>query len=166
MLISKEYAELNRQMHEQPEFGIIGQRYVEIVREMSASYQTKSILDYGCGKRTMEKALGFDIANYDPAIPGLDKSPMPADIVVCTDVLEHIEFPCLDEVLIDLRRCTKRAFMAVITVVLAGKTLPDGTNPHRIIAPFDWWLPRLNLLWRMTYFNDLKKRFIYIGEPR
>ena len=153
-------------MHEQPEYGVIGQQYVHVVREMCETYRSQEILDYGCGKRTLEKALGFGISNYDPALPGLDKTPVPSDLVVCTDVLEHIEFPCLDEVLNDLRRCTKKAFMAVITVVPAIKSLPDGTNPHRIVAPADWWLPRLNLLWRMVQFHDVKKRFLYVGAPR
>ena len=166
MLISREYADLNRRMHEQPDFGIIGQRYVGIVREMARAYDTRSILDYGCGKRTIEAGLGFPIANYDPALEGLDSPPDPADIVVCTDVLEHIEPECVDAVLDDIRRCTRRAFMATITVVPAQKPLPDGTNPHRSVHPWEWWLEKLNMRWRMTNFQDFRKYFLYIGELR
>lgn len=166
MLISSEYAELNRRMHERPEYGISGTKYVEVVRQMAKAYNTASILDYGCGKRTMEQGLGFPIANYDPAISGLEARPEPADIVVCTDVLEHIEPEFVSEVLDDIQRCTRRALLATVAVVPAAKLLPDGTNPHRSIHPWEWWFRQLDWRWRMTNFADHKSMFLFIGEPR
>lgn len=166
LLISKEYAEINRQMHSRPEYGVMGQEYAHIVEGLAKQYRTASILDYGCGKRTLERALGFPIWNYDPAIEGLDESPKPRDIVTCTDVLEHIEPECLDSVLDDMRRCTLKVLMSVITVVPARKLLPDGTNPHKICEPWEWWHERLNRRWRMTHFADMSKRFVWIGTPQ
>lgn len=165
MLISREYVEQNRRMHERPEYGVIGHTYANIAAGLANHYRTASILDYGCGKRTLEQALGFPILNYDPAIDGLDGIPEPRDIVMCTDVLEHIEPECLDAVLDDMRRCTLVAMMAAITVVPAKKLLPDGTNPHKICEQWEWWHERLSKRWRMTNFVDMRKRFVWIGKP-
>ncbi len=150
-------------MHEQPEYGVIGQTYANLVLALCDRFCSRDILDYGCGKRTMEKALGFHIQNYDPALPGFDSPPAPADIVVCTDVLEHIEPDCLDSVLDDMRRCTKKAFFSVVTVVPAVKLLPDGTNPHKICEPWEWWHERLSKRWRLLSFTDMRKRFVWVG---
>jgi 2-polyprenyl-3-methyl-5-hydroxy-6-metoxy-1,4-benzoquinol methylase len=106
-------------------------------------YGTKDVLDYGCGKRTLETALGFEIANYDPCIPGLDSPPKAHDIVVCTDVLEHIEPECLDAVLSDIRRCTKRVAFLLIATRPAKKFLADGRNAHLIQKDEKWWSERL-----------------------
>jgi hypothetical protein len=167
LLISQEYIEQNRLMHEQtPNYGVLGQRFAGVVRDMARAYGTQDVLDYGCGKCTMERALQWPIKNYDPCIPGLDAKPDPADIVVCTDVLEHIEPDCIDAVLDDLLRCTKRVFFCTVATVPAGRTLPDGSNTHKIVAPWEWWLHKMNDRWRMTNFQDHAKRFLFIGEPR
>lgn len=80
---------------------------------------------------------------YDPGIEELDLKPEPRDMVVCTDVLEHIEPDCVDNVLDDLKRVTKKiAFIDVCTVEAIQK-LPDGRNAHLIIEPMEWWLPKL-----------------------
>lgn len=153
-------------MHERPEFGVEGQKYAGVTRKLSEELRTRDILDYGCGKCSLEAALGFPIRNYDPCIPGLDDRPQPASIVTCTDVLEHIEPECLDAVLADLGALTLQVCMLVIATKPAGKLLPDGTNPHRIVEQWEWWLPRLANHWRMVNFSDMGKRFMYIGRRR
>ena len=167
LLISQEYVEQNRLLHEQrSHYGATGFKFAEVVRDMMKAYRTKDVLDYGCGKRTMESALGTPIRNYDPSLPGLDTRPTPADIVVCTDVLEHIEIDCLDAVIEDLRALTKVVCLLTIATVPSGQTLPDGRNTHLIVAPWEWWLHKINDYWRMTNFQDHGRRFLFIGEPR
>lgn len=145
MLITETYRELNRELHSRNiGFGTSGQRYAEPVRQMMDRYQTMDVLDYGCGKRTLERELGIPIANYDPSIEGLDSPPEPHDIVVCTDVLEHIEPECLDAVLADLRRCTKKAAFLLVATRPAKKVLADGRNAHLIQESFDWWKKRID----------------------
>lgn len=165
MLISKDYAELNRQMHARPEYGVEGQKYAAIVRGLAERARTYDILDYGCGKRTLECALGFPIKNYDPAIEGLDADPEPAQLVTCTDVLEHIEPECLEAVLDHIRSLTLGVAFLAIAVKPAQKLLPDGTNPHKIVHPWEWWMPKLQSRWRMIQFLDMGKRFIFAGTP-
>ncbi len=139
-LISPEYAALNAQLHrENIGYGVGGGKHADIVQKLCKSLDTRSVLDYGCGKGYLAKSLDFPIWEYDPAIPGKDASPRPADLVVCTDVLEHIEPERLAFVLADLRRCVKKIGFFVIHTGPAGKTLPDGRNTHLIQRDKGWW---------------------------
>lgn len=140
-LISESYRELNRQLHEQrPDYGAHGHRWADYVTMLVERMQTKDVLDFGCGKRTLERELGYPIRNFDPALLGLDDTPEPADIVVCGDVLEHVEPEHLDAVLRELQRLTKRVCFMVIATRPAKKTMPDGRNTHLIVQPARWWL--------------------------
>lgn len=117
------------------------------IRGLSHSLRTHDILDYGCGKGTLGAALGFAIQEYDPAVAGKDTAPAPADIVVCTDVLEHIEPDRLEAVLDDLQRLTRRVLYVHVATVPAHKTLSDGRNAHLIVEPWSWWRERMNKRW-------------------
>lgn len=146
MLITDTYRELNRKLHsDQPAYGTSGKfkRHVHAVRCLIETHQSLDVLDYGCGKRTLQDALGFGITNYDPALEGFDATPGPHDIVACTDVLEHIEPDCLADVLADIRRCTKKAAYLVIATRPANKILADGRNAHLIVEDFHWWKTRI-----------------------
>ena len=144
MRISENYRALNAQAHEDdPSWGSTAHQHAPVIKEMMAKFGTADVLDYGCGKRTMEKALGLTIANYDPAIPECAAEPEPHDLVVCTDVLEHIEPECVADVLAHLRALTKRAAYLVICNVPAVKILPDGRNAHVTVQPARWWLKAL-----------------------
>jgi uncharacterized Rossmann fold enzyme len=153
LLITPEYADLNRRLHkENVAYGVGGGRHAPAVLAIAESLQTHSILDYGCGKGYLAKAIDFPIWEYDPAVPGKDEPPRPADLVVCTDVLEHIEPDLLDYVLDDIRRCTKKVAYLVIHTGLATKTLPDGRNTHLIREGEEWWRARLSRLFTVGRF--------------
>ena len=154
MLISESYREQNKQLHKVGDFGNSGRKMAQCVYGMSVAHQTKNILDYGCGQRLLEKALGFPIKNYDPCIEGLDSPPEPANIVVCGDVLEHIEPEYLDAVLDDLKRVTHIVGMFHIDTRPALKTLPDGRNAHLIQQPAEWWFPKLYARWSSVHITD------------
>lgn len=139
-LISPEYRKLNRQMHEARPFGGSGHRWAH--RIIALRIPGESILDYGCGMGTLKDVIP-DIQEYDPAVPGKDKPPKPADLVACTDVLEHVEPECLSVVLKHIREMTLRMAFVVIATRPSRKLLPDGSQPHRIIKPPKWWVMRL-----------------------
>lgn len=139
-VITDKYREQNRLMHEwNPEYGAWSAKHAPVVKQFADALGTTDILDYGCGKRQLEFGLGFAIQNYDPAIPGLDAPPRPADLVVCTDVLEHIEPQCFDAVLVDLKRVTKKQLLVTVATRFANKTLPDGRNAHLMVRDAEWW---------------------------
>ncbi len=143
-MISNEYRELNRRFHqERPDYGTSGQKYAAIVRSLAKRYQAKTILDYGCGKCTLSAALpDLEIYNYDPCIDGLDDRPSSADLVVCTDVLEHVELEYADEVIADLKRLAKNALYILVATGPACKSLPDGRNAHITIKSMEWWMSK------------------------
>jgi hypothetical protein len=143
-LISDEARELNARLHKETlSFGVGGGKHADTVQKLSKALSTTSILDYGCGKSYLAKALPFPIWEYDPAIPGKDESPRPADIVVCTDVLEHVEDGKVQYVLGDLRRCVKRCGYFVIHMGPAQKTYADGRNTHLTQRSQTWWEAKL-----------------------
>jgi len=144
-LISAEYAKLNEQLHKENMFyGVGGGKYAETVLKLKEAIKADSILDYGCGKSYLAKALPFAIWEYDPAIKGKEESPRPADIVISTDVLEHIEPERLLFVLDDLRRCVRKIGYFVISTIPAGKFLADGRNTHLIVHGQNWWSTKLS----------------------
>ena len=145
MLISEEYRSLNKQLHKESQhYGTSGYLHAKQIKELCMSLGTKDVLDYGCGKSTLAKNLPFDIKEYDPCIQGKDSPPKQADIVVCTDVLEHIEPENIDSVLDDIKSLAKKAVFLTIATYPANKTLPDGRNAHLIQEMPEWWVDKLN----------------------
>lgn len=144
-LISKDYLRLNAELHRSNiAYGVGGGRHAPLVKKLCESLATKSVLDYGCGKGYLAKNLDFPIWEYDPAIPGKSDSPRPANLVVCTDVLEHIEPDLLHFVLNDLARCVELVGFFVIHTGPSQKTLSDGRNSHLIQQVPKWWKKQLS----------------------
>jgi uncharacterized Rossmann fold enzyme len=156
-VISASYRDLNIKLHsDNLAYGVGGGKHAERVLAMVAALQKDqgkfpSVLDYGCGKGFLAKSLQFPIWEYDPAIPGKQDSPRPADLVICTDVLEHVEPDCIDIVLDDLRRCMKLVGFFAVHTGPAKKTLADGRNAHLIQEDQAWWTVKLQ-----KYFNIAK----------
>jgi FkbM family methyltransferase len=148
-LISNEMRDLNAQLHkENMYYGTGGSKYAETVTKFAQGLTKEgqappSVLDYGCGKGHLAKSLEFPIFEYDPAIPGKDEPPRPADVVICSDVLEHIEPETLDVVLNDLARVTKQLGYLVIHTGAAKKSYSDGRNAHLIQEGEEWWRAKL-----------------------
>jgi len=104
------------------------------------------------------------VSCYDPAVVGLDDPPSAADIVVCSDVLEHVEPECLLDVMDDLRRVTKWVGIFTVATSPAKKILPDGRNAHLIQKPFDWWCTLITRRFNLKVFASNKCGFLAIVE--
>ncbi|MCP9941952.1 class I SAM-dependent methyltransferase [Cyanobium sp. ATX 6E8] len=109
-----------------------------------------SLLDYGTGKGALVQRLRAElppdvhVQGYDPAMPAFATKPeQPADILVCLDVLEHIEMASIDAVLRDIHALTRQFCYLVIDLQPAVKTLADGRNAHILLAPPEWWVGRV-----------------------
>jgi len=125
-----------------------------LVLDTVNEHKPKAVLDYGAGKGHMGELLfinGYrgDYWPYDPAIPYWAKRPEPAPLVLCLDVLEHIEPDLLDNVLDDLRRVTVDLGIFSVCHREARKTLPDGRNAHLIVQPQEWWTQKLAMRWQI-----------------
>lgn len=144
MLITEDYRKINAVLHGKAGYGIGGHRWAEKVADIANRIGARTILDYGCGKATLaEKLNSFTVSNYDPAIERYSGRPDPADLVVCLDVLEHIEPECLDDVLADIAALTLKQAFLVIATRPARKVLPDGRNAHLILESAGWWTLKL-----------------------
>lgn len=166
--ISEDYRRLNEQLHDSnPNFGVMGERNVENVLMVVEMAGSTDVLDYGCGKGTLAMNLPFDIREYDPAIKTKADKPFPADIVVCTDVLEHIEPEYIDAVLDDLKRLMRRAGLLTVATRPAKKTLEDGRNAHLIIEPLSWWIAKMEDRFKILVINNNNDEvFGIIVEPK
>ena len=71
------------------------------------------------------------------------KPEAPADILLCLDVLEHIEMSSIDAVLRDIHSLTRQFCYLVIDLQPAVKQLADGRNAHILLAPPEWWISRV-----------------------
>lgn len=142
-LVNEKEIALNRSAHKYPEYGAGGHKHAPMVKQLMDAYKTRSVLDYGCGKQTLSDAMGMPIRGYDPAIPGLDAMPEPADIVVCTDVLEYITEEDLPDILEHINSLTRKICLFIISTRTAIKYFHDGTNFHRTVKPANWWLERV-----------------------
>lgn len=154
MLISQAYKEQNAQLHRETEWGGSGQKSAIEVHQKIVAERLLPMLDYGCGRGTLRNALvkmGIgkkEIHEYDPGVVGKDVPPAAQNqfqLVTCTDVLEHIEPDCLDDVLSHIFNlgAENGKFYFVISLRLARRLLPDGRNSHLIVQPVEWWLEKL-----------------------
>lgn len=149
-LISRPYRDLQIELHTRPGgYGDKGDKWAQAVRDLITRFYATSVLDYGCGQGALARALrgkpipGVRIAEYDPAVPGKDGTPLFADLIVVTDVLEHVEPDRLDQALAHLRLLKRKAVFAVIATRASSRTMADGRNAHLIVEQDAWWLETL-----------------------
>lgn len=146
--ISNEYLDLQRQLHERPDYGIASLSFAPVVAEAMSKHGLLSISDYGAGKKNLFRGLvdlgvqPRDYFPYDPVFPEYG-DPKPADLVCCIDVLEHVEPSQLTNVLKELASITTTMGFFSIHMGPAAKVLADGRNAHLIQKPSSWWLPRI-----------------------
>lgn len=165
-LITPEYQALQERFHiDRPDYGRSSARYCDVIQGIAGKMNTRDILDYGCGKACLQKGIPFPIQNFDPCMPEYSRRPQPADIVVCSDVLEHIEPDCLPDVLLDLSTLTREVLFLNVATSPAIKILPDGRNAHLIVETPNWWLFQLLPLFTLTSFQVGKGEFTAIMTP-
>jgi cyclopropane fatty-acyl-phospholipid synthase-like methyltransferase len=119
--------------------------------------QPKSVIDFGCGKGGLVRALreqGIEADGFDPGVKEWQQRPAKTyDLLTCLDVFEHVEPSHLVAMLDELRALADRALM-VISHVPAGKRLPDGRNAHLIIKPRNWWEPLIAERWAIESWTE------------
>jgi hypothetical protein len=146
--ISPEYQKQQEWLHENTDYGVASIKYAPLVSQVIERLEITHLLDYGCGAKmnllkhlkTKEK---LTYQAYDPGVPDLSSAPVPAQMVCCIDVLEHIEPEFLDNVLDHLASLTEAVAFLTVHTGPAGKILPDGRNAHINQQPMEWWLPKL-----------------------
>jgi hypothetical protein len=149
-LISSSYQAQQQHLHETTEYGTMAQHYGPLVSQIIERLEVSHLLDYGCGRRmgltkTLKVKGKLTYQGYDPGagLEELATAPIPAQMVCCIDVLEHIEPDYLDNVLNHLQELTEVIAFITVHTGPAMKVLPDGRNAHLTQQPIEWWLEKL-----------------------
>ena len=159
MLISNEYRALIYKLREgNPRWGSSGGRHVQTILHKvldDGRWNIRSALDYGCGYGVILgelckiNALRSDFCyRYDPGIPEYSNLPDKADLVISTDVLEHIEPDLLDNVLEHIASLHNQVAYLCIHTKHANEILPDGRNAHLTQKPPRWWHAKLEKVYK------------------
>lgn len=146
MLLTPEYRRTLIHTHRANKgWGAGGKYHAETVLEFARLLKAKSILDYGCGQGVLKLRLDdiIPVAQYDPGIPKYSELPQPADLVVCTDVLEHVEPDRLLYTLAHLRSLARMGMFAIIATTKANLVLTDGRNAHLSLYMREVWRKQL-----------------------
>ncbi len=152
MLISDEYRKLNAELHsDQPNYGAGGNGAAEDAKFLCSLIEQgpfSTVLDYGCGKGVLLDHIRKSMPNskifgYDPAIPDFSDDPPVCQFTYSTDVLEHVEPTCLNDVLAHIASKTSHGGYLVVSTIPAQKTLKDGRNAHLIVEDCSWWADRI-----------------------
>lgn len=161
MLITPEYQKQQQALHESKKinYGTTASKYGETVAQMCEVMEIDRLLDYGCGHNrslmdTFKPNRAVKVQCYDPGVPEFSDLPEPSQMVVCIDVLEHIEPELLDNVLDHLEELTEEVLFATVHTGPAGKVLPDGRNAHLIQKNYEWWLPKFMERFTLKGFNQ------------
>ena len=167
MLITDEYRAAQEEMHARYTYGVASIKRAPLVTEILNRLEITHLLDYGCGKHTnllkhIKPGHKLTYQAYDPGVPDFAGEPIPAQMVACIDVLEHIEPELLDNVLDHLQSLTELVVMLTIDSGPAGKTLADGRNAHLIQEPMSWWLPKLSTRWELQTVQRISDHSFYV----
>ena len=176
MLFSNEYLKLNKDFHNKQVFGNSGANWALLAGWFIHRKKINTVLDYGCGQgsiktffkehRLFSKKVDR-FREYDPAVDGKDSLPSPADFIICTDVLEHIEPECLDDVLDHIYSLMLSCGFFVISLKGSNNILADGKDSHRIIKNSLWWKKQLIkhgfILHELDIAND-KYFVVFVGK--
>lgn len=132
-----------------PGFSILAHK--DEIGKLVRKYNVQNILDYGCGRgdqykqpHRLHKVWGLQwwhVKLYDPAFKEHDERPYGKhDLVICSDVLEHVPEDQVPDVIGDLFMFARKAVWASICCRLAKKTF-TGTdiNLHVTVKSMDWW---------------------------
>jgi len=130
------------QMHEK-RYGVSADDHLTQIARHVKALNPGSILDYGCGQAGFAKWFWNDgarsVAQYDPAIPAFRDMPERSfDLVLCCDVMEHIEMRHVSKVLGEIRAKSNHAIFTIATKPARAR-LPDGRNAHvTLLRPEEW----------------------------
>lgn len=153
----KESYDVYKQTHEKhPDYfaGFSIMEYVFEIGDLIKKSNVTSVLDYGCGKARAWKQYNLkqlwklqEVKLFDPGVEEYAIKPFTGcDLVVCTDVMEHVPEHLVDDVLADVCRLANKAVFFNISTRPASKVLVDGTNAHATVKPAHWWQAKLDKL--------------------
>lgn len=152
-----------------------------VVEFLKAFTDIKTILDYGCGESSLKKWVedagitDREWTMYDPGVAEFSQRPEGKfDLVITTDVLEHVEEEHVDSVLDDLNEFAGRYLFNEIACYLARAFFQSGPYKGQDLhinlkAPDSWMLrlvrPEMNFITSTSCVHlGWKVRYLAIQE--
>ncbi len=162
MITDEKHIDQYQQLHKSSKYGQTARSALDGIRLCIGEIKPTSILEYGCGQSRLHEELvtpGLRYDRYDPAIEGLTEIPVGRyDMLINTDVLEHIPEKDLDAVLAHFKSLSDHAYIRISTR-LARTILPNGENAHCTVWPADKWLEFIR-----RYYPDAELAFVREGD--
>lgn len=135
----KQYTDIHAKEH----YGDSADLHFDIIAREVIRLNPKSVLDFGCGRSGLAWRFWNDgkrsIHQYDPAIPKFKEEPPECDLVLCTDVMEHILMRDVDRIFEEIKRKSKKVIFT-ISMKPARRKLFDGRNAHVTLLTKTEWI--------------------------
>lgn len=145
--------------------------HIPLIANIMENSNIKTILDFGCGKAKGWHRSKFhiilnttfdNVTLYDPCVPDYKIYPEGKfDLVICTDVMEHIPEEAVGIVLSQIFEKAQCVVFLSISTRLASKWLDKekGLNAHLTVKPEEWWIKQINQaninhIYTKVVFND------------
>ena len=111
---------------------------------LAPQFSTTELQGPACGTSSIRTSENMSVDGYDPAVKKWSSNLTPCDILLCLDVLEHVEVNTINSVIEDISSMTRHFCYIVIDLQPAVKKLSNGRNAHILLAPVDWWVSRFS----------------------
>jgi hypothetical protein len=138
------YTDQYTAIHKTERYGFSSENKARQIKRLIPA-DAATVLDYGCGQSRLLSMIDVMYPVwYDPSVDGRDVKPTgKVDLVICTDVLEHIPEDELGEFLTDVFSYSNRVIFT-ISIRPAYKVLPNGVNAHCTVKSEQWWMELLS----------------------
>ena len=142
-ITNQELIDQYSELHRTKRYGQTSSYFAPHVKACIVDLHAQTVLEYGCGRSTLsdyvESEMGVNWSKYDPAIKEHSTPPStPSDLIVCTDVMEHIPEEDVDDVLAHIKSLSDCVFFNISTRP-AKNVLPNGENAHCTVWNEEKW---------------------------
>ncbi len=153
----QEYIEQYKILHLiKKKYGKSSEKLLDIIEPILVENKITSLLDFGCGKSSLANKIselyGIDCYKYDPAIEKYSTLVNEKiDFVICTDVLQHVPYYDLENVMSTIRSLSDFALLK-IKCTTHHTLLPNGQPANCTVHDEKWWM---NFIY--NYYNCIEK---------
>ena len=168
-MISDEYKRILTTIHTETKFGK-RRKLPDHLENFLEEIKPATLIDFGCGKGNLVFTLKkrhnrINVIGFDPGNPRFDRPLFPVDMIISTDVLEHIEPELLDQTLEEIKQ-NSRYIYHLISCAPAKLILPDGRNAHLIQESPKWWKEKFESLGYKILKEDYQEFSKYSKQLR
>lgn len=173
MHLSSTYLALLQHEHNTTQWGTAGWTAAPWVWQHMQQYQLKSVVDYGSGHGSFghwfqQQGIELDLQQFEPGRASGRIQLVPAQVVVCIDVLEHVEAEYLSAVLDTIHSLALHSVYFNIGLRPAKRVLQDGRNAHLCLLEPAAWRSMLCSRWQQLSMavHPTGHKLTWVGSVR